>query len=188
MQRAIVRILRISAALALASSPYIAIAQNPPVAMSKTISYRGGIVTFSLPRAWQEEYEPSGGGTFYDSRQDSGTLRLNVLSFESKGTPANQMALAAFPAGSFELIGKGFPLRKAVEKATEDNEALHIHKWDVAVPVPPNSLRLVLFSYTILASQETEVETKAELSLINNSVRAAAFSQAAGVPGNYKHE
>src|SRR5438552_168389 len=45
----------------------------------KTISYRGGIVTFRIPSHWREEYEPNGGGTFYDDNPDSATLRLNVI-------------------------------------------------------------------------------------------------------------
>lgn len=163
-------------------------ATDKPSAMLKTISYRGGIVTFSVPKAWKEEYEPVGGGTFYDNRPDSGTLRLNVLSFDSQETPAPQMALKAFPEGSFEILGSGLPFRQSMVQVTENQELLHIHKWDIAVPVQPRSLRLVLFSYTILASQETEAKTKAELALINESIRTAIFSRVAGVAGIYHQD
>jgi hypothetical protein len=50
----------------------------------KTIRYRGGIVTFRIPAHWTEEYEEEGGGIFYNEDNDSGTLRLNVLTFASK--------------------------------------------------------------------------------------------------------
>ncbi|MBL8085918.1 MAG: hypothetical protein JNN26_25045, partial [Candidatus Obscuribacter sp.] len=50
----------------------------------KTIVYRGGIVKFQIPSHWKEEYEEEGGGTFYEDSADSGTLRLNVLTFESE--------------------------------------------------------------------------------------------------------
>ncbi|MBK8594774.1 MAG: hypothetical protein IPN83_04160 [Holophagales bacterium] len=39
----------------------------------KSITYRGGLVTFRIPRHWVEEYEEDGGGTFYEDRPDSGT-------------------------------------------------------------------------------------------------------------------
>lgn len=58
-------------------------------APNKTINYRGGVVTMEIPAHWKEEYEPKGGGTFYEDRADSGTLRLNVLTFEDKnGRPS----------------------------------------------------------------------------------------------------
>lgn len=52
----------------------------------KHIKYRGGIAEFQIPSHWREEYEPGGGGTFYEDSPDSGTLRLNVLSLSSKDT------------------------------------------------------------------------------------------------------
>ena len=32
----------------------------------KKISYRGGVVEFSIPANWKEEYERDGGGMFYE--------------------------------------------------------------------------------------------------------------------------
>jgi hypothetical protein len=62
-------------------------AAEPP--KMKPIVYRGGIITFRVPATWKEEYEAEGGGTFYDDRPDSGTLRLNVLTFKApEGKPA----------------------------------------------------------------------------------------------------
>jgi hypothetical protein len=62
---------------------------------SKRVVYRGGIASFDLPASWVEEYEAAGGGTFYEDRPDSGTLRLNVLGFDSESTPAQEMAVSA---------------------------------------------------------------------------------------------
>jgi hypothetical protein len=49
----------------------------------KRLEYRGGLVRFELPSHWVEEYEPEGGGTFYDNTIEAVTLRLNVLSFQA---------------------------------------------------------------------------------------------------------
>ncbi len=45
----------------------------------KKITYRGGLISFQIPKDWIEEYEENGGGTFYEDSQESGTLRINVL-------------------------------------------------------------------------------------------------------------
>src|SRR5262245_36734912 len=119
----------------------------------KMIKYRGGIAEFAIPSHWHEEYEPEGGGTFYDDSPDSGTLRLNVLTCESKDTPEEQMAATAFRDGTITTTTGGFPLRRKEKVVEEDSESLHVVSWEVAIPVPPKSLRLALFSYTILEKQ-----------------------------------
>src|SRR5262245_49372554 len=48
----------------------------------KVINYRGSVVRFRIPAGWNEEYEEDGGGTFYLPGDESGTLRLNVLTLE----------------------------------------------------------------------------------------------------------
>ncbi|HSI65722.1 MAG TPA: hypothetical protein VLE43_21530, partial [Candidatus Saccharimonadia bacterium] len=62
---------------------------------TKTVTYRGGVVVFDLPARWVEEYEPSGGGTFYEDTPQSGTLRLSVLGFQiaQHQTLSEQVAL-----------------------------------------------------------------------------------------------
>jgi hypothetical protein len=162
--------------------------EGPKVGASrelKMVSYRGGLVFFALPATWREEYQPDGGGTFHDDRPGSGTLRLNVLSFSSKGVPAQQMAATAFPKGSFELLQDGFPLRKTVAAAEEKGRKLRLHSWEIAVPVTPNSLRIVAFRHTVLAEQEKDQQIVQELEFIDRSVRAATFSQEPGIAGSY---
>lgn len=154
----------------------------------KIVSYRGGLVFFALPATWREEYQPDGGGTFYDNRPGSGTLRLNVLSFSSKDTSAQQMASTAFPMGSFELLLDGFPLRKSVAAAEEQGHKLNIHSWEVAVPVIPISLRIFAFRHTVLAEQEKDQQIVQELEFIDRSVHAATFSQEPGITDSHIHQ
>jgi hypothetical protein len=152
---------------------------------TKTISYRGGIVAFSIPATWKEEYEPSGGATFYEDRSESGTLRLNVLSASSKDEPAQKMALRVFPSGTYELLANGFPMRYEIKDGDEGGVKLHLHSWSVAVPVPPHSLRLVIFRHAVLAGQESDPLIKTELDFLQQSIRHAVFSQAPGISGDY---
>lgn len=149
------------------------------------ISYRGGLVIFALPISWREEYEPNGGGSFYEDRPESGTLRLNVLNFSSKDVPAQKMAETAFPEGSFELLEDGFPLRRTVVDGEEEGHKLHLHTWEIAVPVAPYSLRIVVFKHTVLAGQENDPAIAQELEFINSSIHAGSYSQEQGVAGSY---
>jgi hypothetical protein len=151
----------------------------------KTVNYRGGLVRFSIPANWLEEYEPEGGGTFYEDRPDSGTLRLNVLSFDSPDKPADEMARTAFPQETVERLPSGFSMRRYVKSANEKGQALDIHRWEIAVPVPPHGLRLVCFTHTILAGQQSDTRIATELKLLDASIRCAEFSQQPGVIGAY---
>lgn len=153
----------------------------------KTITYRGGIAQFAIPAHWREEYEPAGGGTFYEDSPDSGTLRLNVLSFESKDTPAEQMAATAFRDGVILSTTSGLPLRREEKAAEENGERLHIVRWEVAIPVAPKSLRLAIFSYTILESQLRDSVFAEEIQELEKSIKQASYSQASGVAGDYEH-
>ncbi len=151
----------------------------------KLINYRGGVVRFSLPIGWVEEYEPLGGGTFYEDRPDSGTLRLNVLEFESPDKSAEDMAQQALQAFETTLLPSGFQMRKRVAPAIENNEALNIHRWEVAVPVPPHCLRMCVFAHTVVAGQENDPRIASELAMIDNCVRDAVYSQELGIRGEY---
>ena len=95
------------------------------------------------------------------------------------------MARTAFPQDAGELFPSGFRLRRYPKSATEDGKALDIHCWEIAVPVPPHSLRLVCFAHTILAGRQSDPKIAAELKMLDESVRSAEFSQEPGVAGSY---
>jgi hypothetical protein len=151
----------------------------------KMIKYRGGIAEFAIPSHWHEEYEPEGGGTFYADSPDSGTLRLNVISCVSKDTPAEQIAAIYFRDGTVKTTNEGFPLRRREKAVEEDGERLHIVSWKVAIPVPPKSLRVALFTYTILKKQKDDPPFIAEMQELERSIEQSSFSQEPGVSGDY---
>ena len=155
---------------------------------TKTIQYRGGIVQFRLPAHWQEDYDPQGGGTFYEDRADSGTLRLEVLTANLREGELFERAIErACSVGDFELLASGLRMRRRTIASEEQGTAIHLHRWEIAVPVPPNQLRVVCFTHTILASQETHRAIAEELAFIGKSIRDAEFSREPGISGDYHH-
>jgi hypothetical protein len=143
----------------------------------KTIDYRGGVVRFAIPASWLEEYEPQGGGTFYRDHPDSGTLRLNVLTFEGKGLPDKEALLrAAGQSGTPEWLPTGNAFVSYRTSASENGETLAVFHWHLANAVAPRHLRLALFSYTVLADQADSAAVKQEVQLLTEQVRNATFS------------
>lgn len=155
----------------------------------KTISYRGGIARFDIPAHWKEEYEPSGGATFYEDRPDSGTLRLHVLSFSSNGKLSGQQMVAGLIADNgFTPLGEGLAIKQFVEAFEEEGEQLSLHSWQVAIPIEGDSTRVAIFSYTVLASHANDPQTHQELDLLSRCIRAGQFSREPGVSGDYQEQ
>ncbi len=153
----------------------------------KTICYRGGIVRFDIPATWNEEYEPEGGGTFYEDRPDSGTFRLNVLSFSSNGKQTGtQMVASLVKESGYKPLHDGLAIKQYVEPVEGNGHQLRIHRWEVAVPVAGCSARLAIFSHTILAAQANDRATLREIEMLDESVRAASFSREQGMSGDHE--
>lgn len=148
----------------------------------KTVSYRGGIVSFGIPSHWREEYAPDGQGTFYDRKPGMGTLRLSVISFE-KDFPMTIEAVAReiFAHSLAEQLPNRLVLRRYIKDAEERGTALHLHRWEMLVPVPPTRWRVVCFTHTSLAAQARDPAILDEIELINTSVREAIYSTEPGV-------
>lgn len=148
----------------------------------KTIDYRGGLVSFEVPDDWREEYEEEGGGTFYEDKPDSGTLRLNVLSFankEAKSPP--QVIEEMFGAEGYEILPCGLAMRHGVKETEEQSTPLHLYRWEILVPVTPTHVRLACFTHTLLAAQEGTERAKVELNIVDSIVRTARFSTEPGI-------
>jgi hypothetical protein len=147
----------------------------------KPVVYRGGLVSFQIPASWREDYEPDGGGTFYEDIPNSGTLRLNVLSMEKKETLApGDAAREVFAGQPSEMLLGGFPMRRYVVEGEERGTPLHLHRWEILVPVSPTRWRLACFTHTIVAAAAAEVRAQEELTLVDSIVREAKYSTQAG--------
>lgn len=149
----------------------------------KTVFYRGGILKFQIPRHWKEEYEEEGGGTFYEDSADSGTLRLNVLTFESEsplGENSSQELLKSIskqPEAIIENLPDKLSAMLSYSEYTQDgDDLLKMCFWNIANRIPPKHQRIALFSYCFLASQENSARIKDDLSMLNQSLRKCVFA------------
>ncbi len=153
----------------------------------KTISYRGGVVTFRIPANWKEEYSPEGGASFYGDAPDSPTFRLEVITAKSPSpiTPANSAdvlsALRQFASGSIERLPSGCALIRHTQSTVDRGHQLFITFWSVAHVIPPDHARVATFSYTLLDRQRSDFRFEHEMELLDREVRASIFSPVLGV-------
>lgn len=150
----------------------------------KEIKYRGGVITFFIPKHWVESYEPDGGGMFYEDGPSTGTLRLNLITAKS---PKPLMSDAAFielssmkisNPTSIERLQSGNAITSWVKHSSENGQQITLYLWRVANPVFPSHMRIADFSYTVLTSLENRATTKSEVQMLTNAIRNATFHSA----------
>jgi hypothetical protein len=151
--------------------------------LPKQINYRGGLVVFALPGTWTEEYEPEGGGVFYAPGDDTGTLRLDVITAKSPNpvTSADSGAVLLKTGNSHvESLPTGAAIAKRVSREVDRGNPITIYWWLVASVVEPDHVRIASFSYSILSSQEQSERTALDLSFLEQSIRDIRFNPVLG--------
>jgi hypothetical protein len=157
----------------------------------KTIEYRGGIARFQIPESWVEEYEPKGGGTFYELGEDTGTLRLNVLDFERRAKDANLRPTAfeilARTRNPAEILSLSdfISVARYVEHGEEDKVHLLFYTWQICLCVTAVHFRMINFIYTIVDGQEKDPKMQAELQMLDNLIIDGEHPRIEGVSGDY---
>lgn len=172
----------VTAVAALLSLKAAMAGQEPPLT-EKQISYRGGLVVFSLPGSWTEEYEPEGGGIFYAPGDDTGTLRLDVITARSPtpiSSSASSEVLQKIGHAQAESLPLGGSIAKGVSREDDRGVPVTIYWWWVANVVEPDHVRIASFSYSILSSQEQSARVTSDLSFLEQSIRNIRFSPTLG--------
>lgn len=152
----------------------------------KRVHYRGGLVTFHIPDTWVEEHEEDGGGTFYEPRPDSGTLRLSVLTLEPSAGTAGvpPIALLESPAqaelGELRELPNGNALLTYTTQSVEGAIPIRLVHWQIAQRVTPERYRLALFTYTLAVEHEHEPVNRRELEFLRVELPAAVLTPIAG--------
>lgn len=153
----------------------------------KTIVYRGGVLVFELPFDWIEEYGDEGGGTFYADLENSGTLRLNILTYDCGAPQTQETSLTTLqseddePDVTIESLPDGRSAIKSYSRRSEENgEAITLWFWEIASAALPQHLRIAIFSYCALTSQENTPTITQDLAMLNTSLRKCEFAPEAG--------
>jgi hypothetical protein len=147
----------------------------------KEIVYRGGVVRFFIPKHWNEEYVGTGGGTFYETGDDTGTLRLNVLSFLMNQETLPEQLLEIVQkrkvenSGHVEVLSSNRFLLKYSIKTKENGEDLIIFRWEIAKMVSPKDYNIATFSFTITAAQLKSNSIVEEISSIEEEIKKVQF-------------
>jgi hypothetical protein len=143
------------------------------------IRYRGGLVVFSIPKSWHEEYEAEGGGTFYEPGDDTGTLRLNVITAKPprpiKSAHEILLAMEGLPGESLE---NGNAWTSGVSRTIESGQAISVFWWRVASVCTPEKARIASFTYTVLSAAESLARTTSDLTHLERSLCKAEFASA----------
>ncbi len=157
----------------------------------KTITYRGGIVTFRIPTHWREEYSETEGGMFYEDLPDSGTLRLTIITMTTpEGQDPSALDVLRVVVNSLRKDGiegttksrqDGNAVFRYEQASSEKGVRLAIFYRVVANPVPPNHARIATFSYAILAKHRNLPRTQNDRKMLDAEIDAASFSPELGV-------
>jgi len=152
----------------------------------KEIKYRGGIVNFLIPKHWVEQYEPNGGGMFYEDAPNTGTLRLNVITAQSsKPLSADAayeelVAMKSVKTESVQRLKNGNAIGTSIQHSTEQGQKITLFWWHVTNPIRPNHMRIANFSYTVLTSHEGSEPIQREVRRLTESIKNATFHPTLG--------
>jgi hypothetical protein len=147
----------------------------------KTINYRGGLVTFRIPTHWVEEYEPDGGGTFYENVPNTGTLRLSVITLKAPPSKTGNLATNALAGMSdvdpskIRLLKTNLALAQYIKHSSENGQNITLYWWHLASEGEAGVVRVANYSYTILTKQENDKNILQELSVVQHEIENASI-------------
>jgi len=150
----------------------------------KIINYRGGVVRFRLPSRWLEEYDEEGGGRFHDPEVESGTLYLNVMTFQSEAPVSAEAArgmlqVRADNVGT-EITSPDDGLEHLHYQAEEEDGEFVVWYWEVADTVPPHHARMAIFAFSVEADLADDEEVQEALSMLRQEIPRCEFSDRVG--------
>lgn len=124
---------------------------------ARAVKHSKGAVEYSIPDSWFEVKEeiPENDDSFIDGVDQTSVFRLYALDLHFD-EPATKMAKEILPPKSYQMIGNGIPLHRHVKSSIVAGQEHLVYRWDFAVPQPPNSVRLVKFSYRVPAARVEE--------------------------------
>lgn len=135
-------------------------------------------VRFQVPEDWTEEYERDGTLKF-PARGKSGALQVSYLHFDSGASKLNpeQMCEAAFKNQKVNRMPQGLRYTKSALKGGAGPTAVTTQRWEVAVPIQPDHMRIVIFEYTYFDRNAQEKIVTDELAMLDRNIVNAQYSR-----------
>ena len=152
----------------------------------KEISYRGGLVKFSVPSHWKEEYGEQDGGIFYEEGVNTGTLRLTLLTFAESNSNSRFDVNAEARDNSAKNGGESFDLRdgramaRYDSQSVEDGESISQRFWCVYSLAGDSHVRIAVFSYTLPSTRFNDDKHVQEMEMLDREIRNARFAEEVG--------
>ncbi len=154
----------------------------------KKITYRDGLISFQIPKDWIEEYEENGSGTFYEDSQESGTLRVNVLTVNEKDTDETDKNLIhSFKASissknAVEITDeydslKGDTIIESLCRTQENDILINIYRFDCIHKTNKSDYLIAMFTWTIKTEFEKLDNYADDLKMIQNNIMNLTFGR-----------
>jgi hypothetical protein len=145
----------------------------------KKIEYQNGLVAFSIPKNWIEEYSDEHGAAFYEDSPNSGTLRLNVMTVSSDSENGNPSVIFKEQKNIADLkeylSTDGDEICEYILSANENNTLITITTFACIHQTKQNDFLIAIFTWTIESLFENQDAFKEELNSIRNNILQIKF-------------
>ncbi|HEY7314740.1 MAG TPA: hypothetical protein VH643_35660 [Gemmataceae bacterium] len=148
---------------------------NPPKGM-KVINH-DSLLTFFLPRAWEDDVGADGETMYYDPDEEENYLRVATQLYAFKedlpaGTARRALASIAETEGSQV---EDWPGERALVRFDGEEGEMRTWTWAVAGPATPRHLGLAVFTYHMPMDEADSDETRGRLRMLGEMLPRALF-------------
>ena len=142
------------------------------------------MLTIDLPDSWEQEVEEDEVGVFYSDAADAGVLRIRARMYHNPTHTVTPDAVSALLSGmaerlvpdqknDVEILPNGDMLLTYIQTFPDDAPPLVVASWLVGIAVPPDSVQMFSYTYTVPGQFAATKATIEELELVEEAIRGA---------------
>jgi hypothetical protein len=148
---------------------------NPPKGM-KAINH-DSLLTFFLPRAWEDDVGADGETLYYDPEEDENYLSVATQLYTFNSDLAADTARRALaPTAEQEGVEvEDWPGERALVQFSGEEDEMRTWTWAVAGPVTPRHLGLAVFTYHIPTDEAESDATRSRRKMLGEMLPRALF-------------
>jgi hypothetical protein len=152
----------------------------------KTFEFAGGSLTLNLPDQWTEEIEEEEVGVFYSDADDAGVLRIRARTYHNPTQSVTPEDIATLMAGmserlvpdkklDIETLPNGYMLLTYLQTFPQDTPPIVVASWLVGIAVPPHTVQMFSYTYTVPGQFAATKATIEELELVEEAIRGEEY-------------